>query len=113
VTFDEQRDSKDTGHNSNQDGVVIMDPNSLTSQSFYQETERQFFDETKSKINQSRNFLIKSKVVEMPLENPAELTAKINRVSNMANDLHFMKKQFREHMMNKHSTSLAERNLRM
>jgi hypothetical protein len=52
-------------------------------------------------------------VVEMPLENPAELTAKINRVSHMANDLHFMKKQFREHMMNKHTTSLAQRNLRM
>ena len=51
LTFDEQRDSKDTGSNSNQDGVVIIDLNSLTAQSFYQETERQFVDETKSKMN--------------------------------------------------------------
>jgi hypothetical protein len=49
----------------------------------------------------------------MPLENPAELNAKIKRVSNMASDLHFMKKQFREHIMNKNSISLAERNLKI
>jgi len=54
-TLEEQRDSKDTGSNSNQDGVVIIDhnntQNSLTAQSFYQETERQFVDESKSKMN--------------------------------------------------------------
>ena len=51
IALDEKRDSKDTGSNSNQDGVVIIDPNSLTAQSFYQETERHFVDETKSKMN--------------------------------------------------------------
>lgn len=55
--------------------------------------------------------MIKSKMVNMPLESQVNLNAKIKRIGNMANDLHFIKKKFRENLLVKNN-SFVRKNMR-